>query len=137
MIFLFLFLGVLVCAAVQDVKTRLILPRYQLLAGACFWLNPLWNKIDAFWGFFICGGILLMACWIRSDAFGGGDIKLSAAAGFALGGITAVYGLMLSLLFALPQAYFANKKSRTIAFAPYFAAGYSLAAILFYQGGLF
>ena len=136
MFFLCFFL-ILLCAAVQDVKTKLILPRYQILTGACFWLNPLWNKTDAFIGFFVCGGILLVACCFSEKGFGGGDIKLSAAAGFALGGIAAIYGLMLSLLFALPQSYFAHKKKRTIAFGPYFAAGYSLAAILFCQGGLF
>ena len=110
----------------------------KLCAAAGFWLNPMWDKWDSFAGFVLCGGILFCICLFREGAFGGGDIKLCAAVGFTLGGTPAILGLLLACLFSLPQAYFTRKKSQShIAFAPYLAAGFSLAAFFYLQGGMF
>lgn len=138
MLFLACFCSVLILCAVTDAKTMEIPPRYPLLVAMCFWLNPMWDKWDSFAGFVLCGGILFCICLFREGAFGGGDIKLCAAVGFTLGSIPTILGMLFACLLSLPQAYLARKKSQShIAFAPYLAAGFSLAAFFYLQGGMF
>lgn len=132
MAFLFFFCIVLLFCGIEDSKTMHIPPRYPLLIAACFWLNPMWNKQDSFIGFVVCGGVLLLLCCVKEGAFGGGDIKLCAAVGFTLGSIPAIAGLLLASLFSLPAAFVKRRQKTAIAFAPYLAAGFSLAAFFNY-----
>lgn len=127
MVFFICFCTLLVLSAISDLRTRQIPTIYNFLLAACFWINPFWNKTDSFIGFLVCGGILLLCCLIQENAFGGGDIKLCAAAGFTLG-LPALLGLCISTLVSLPASYFASKKKKGIPFAPYLAVGFSLTA---------
>lgn len=140
MLFLLCFCSVLLFCGIQDAKTMQISPYYPLLTAACFWLNPAWQKQDSLAGFLVCGGVLFLVSCIKRGAFGGGDIKLCAAAGFTLGCMSGVFGLLLALLFSLPQAILAHRKKISyIAFGPYLSAGFSLAAffnILSYGGSI-
>ncbi|WP_177167861.1 prepilin peptidase [Marininema mesophilum] len=90
---LFLVLGV---ALWTDLSTRLIPDRLTLPAGGIFLLLGLvkgdgWISLI---GFFVCGGLLLLIALLSQGGMGGGDMKLAAAAGAALGWPTAIAGLI-------------------------------------------
>jgi leader peptidase (prepilin peptidase)/N-methyltransferase len=51
-------------------------------------------------GLFAIAAPMVLANLVRRDSFGGGDIKLCAAAGFFLGASAAVAGALLALLLA-------------------------------------
>ena len=128
-----LFIAALLIAAVSDAKTREIpnsAPLLLLIAGA---LNILAGGptvhgiVSALLGMFLGGfPLFILALWLK--AIGGGDVKLAASAGFALGWlgsylalIAALIGFVLFGLFHLP-----GKKEKDEAlplpFAPFYAA---------------
>lgn len=133
MVFLLIFTAILLTAAICDIKTRLIPPVIPVLLCACAIFSPsvaLWQRIL---GGVIAGAVLLIPTLIISNAFGGGDIKLVAACGFVLGVQPAIFALLVALALSLaPCLYYRLTKKQThIAFAPYLAAGFTLAALLF------
>lgn len=130
LLFLFVFTALLLAAAICDIKTRLIPPVIPLLLCATAIFSPsltIWQRII---GGIISGAVLLIPTLIIPNAFGGGDIKLVAACGFVLGAQPAIFALFISLGLSLaPCLYYQLTKKQThIAFAPYLAVGFTLAA---------
>ncbi len=113
--------------AYRDIRTREIpdaVPLVILLAGFIC-LSPL----DALLGMLVTGLPFLIAA--MAGGMGGGDIRLMAASGFALGiaggVLQIIIGLSLAVLFALIR-----RKTRLVALplAPFLGAGGILAYLL-------
>jgi leader peptidase (prepilin peptidase)/N-methyltransferase len=133
---------VLLAVAVVDVKTRRI-PDVLVaaLAGVAILSLGAWPEIGALsriTGVLAAGAPLLVIAVVREGAFGGGDVKLMAAAGLLLGwqgaltagllALTAggVYGAVLSAFRRL------NRQGRGkdhFAFGPFLAAGIIIAML--------
>jgi leader peptidase (prepilin peptidase)/N-methyltransferase len=137
-----LFIAALLIAAVSDAKTREIpnsAPLLLLIAGVLNILTggpSLHGIVSALLGMFLGGfPLFILALWRKT--IGGGDVKLAASAGFALGWlgsylalIAALIGFVLFGLFHLP-----GKKEKDEAlplpFAPFYAAA-GFGAFLFF-----
>lgn len=130
---LFAFYALLVSTAVIDAKTKRIPP---FIPASIFLLAPLMPNFSLGSGISGClllGGILLISDIIMPNAFGGGDIKLCAAAGFALGMIPGAVGLLCALILSMPACLFyqITKRKESMAFGPYLAIGFILSTIFF------
>jgi leader peptidase (prepilin peptidase)/N-methyltransferase len=128
--------SLLIVCTVTDLQERLI-PNVVVLTGAVLLLvvrlfvhpMPIWNYGLAF---FIGGGLLLLAAWLgyllmRKEGMGGGDIKLFAVIGLALGAGPVLLAVFLSALFGLAGSILLsllnrNRPGGEIPFAPYIAA---------------
>lgn len=127
----------LVWAAITDLKRRII-PDWTwivlLLIGiASAFLLPspaLYERIAGF----LLPGICLLLLAVRYGGVGGGDIKLSAAAGFTFG----LNALAVILLFTLIPAciYARAKRQRSVPLATFLCIGAFLYAGAFYISGL-
>ncbi len=126
--------ALLLIAAAIDLKTRTIPPIIPILVLALAPLNQTSSWLNALLGLVVCGGALLFPAFFCKEAFGGGDIKLVAALGYALGFPTGVFGLFLAVTFSLvPCIYYKiTAKQSTLAFAPFIAAGYISAMCIFH-----
>lgn len=127
-----LFVAALLLAAVSDVKTRRIPNAAPLLLLAAGLLNLfsggsfLYHILSALLGLFL-GGFPLLVLAIFRGTIGGGDVKLAASAGFALGWLGSYLALMAALiafvLFAvLYRPAKKNQAALTLPFAPFYAA---------------
>ena len=117
--------------AVIDYRHRVIPPIIPLLV-ICFtpflsdWTN--WTLLSGITGFLLGGGALLIPSMLCAGAFGGGDIKLAAALGFALGYRAVILGLFLSCAFSLPEVLICKLRGKShLAFGPYLCMGFLLA----------
>lgn len=129
-LFTLVLFGLLLGIAVTDSKTMCIPDRLTGLvalmgAAACF-LYPEVGLVSRGVGVFVIAGpMLLVNAGIR-DAFGGGDIKLMAAAGLLLGWQNILLSLMIGSIagsvihLALMKI---QGKDRVLAFGPYLAFG--------------
>lgn len=130
---LFGFYVLLVAAAVIDGRTKIIPPYIPagILLLAPF--MPGFSIKSGISGLLFLGGILLVSDIIMPNAFGGGDIKLCGAAGFALGLIPGAFGLLLALILSMPVCLFLQitKRKKYMAFGPYLAIGFILSTLLF------
>jgi leader peptidase (prepilin peptidase)/N-methyltransferase len=95
-------IGVLSVAAVIDVKTHSI-PDVLIVALIAVGIASIgaWSEIvvaSRIMGVFIAGAPLLVIAMVREGAFGGGDVKLMAAAGVLLGWQGALVAVILALL---------------------------------------
>lgn len=136
-----LFIAALLLAAVSDVKMRRIPNAAPLLLLAAGLLNLfsggpfLHHILSALLGLFL-GGFPLLVLAIFRGTIGGGDVKLAASAGFALGWLGSYLALMAALiafvLFAV--LYRPAKKEKTalaLPFAPFYAtAGFAIFVLL-------
>ena len=139
----FLFLAVILGAAVSDWKTRRISNRYPLLllAGGLLALvgqtEPDLTVSEAVVGAVVCGLPLLVAALLAKGSFGGGDIKLMAAAGVCLGPEKGLYALFFGLVFG---GFFGlgltvlkkRKKEEAIPLGPFLAAGIAAESFSFF-----
>lgn len=130
-LFHLLFAVLLLSAAVCDLKSQIIPPLIVLLCLIVAPGYPQFNWISGLIGGCLTGAILLAATLWVPGAFGGGDIKLVAACSFALGFPRSLAALVIAITLSLiPCIYYKISKQKThIAFAPYIAAGFVLAAI--------
>lgn len=72
----------------------------------------------------------IIALFTHEEGLGGGDVKLAAATGFAIGPIANIAGVMFgSVLFLLVYFIFFRKK-KTYAMAPWLGSGCFLAYVL-------
>ena len=136
MIFHFLFTGLLLAAAVIDLRTMTIPPWIPLGIALIAPLAPGWYLWPGILGGLTAGLVLLLPAVIKPGAFGGGDIKLAAACGFCLGALDSIAGLWLAVTLSLLPILVLRlrKKSSSqthISFAPFLAAGFVAAAFLF------
>lgn len=99
-----------------------------LAAGICRLLAGRVGVIDALAGLFLLGGITLaLSLW--RDGMGGGDVKLIAAASFAVGLRAGVFSLAASLILALLCAVarrILTRQRSGIKLAPFLMTGYFL-----------
>lgn len=126
----------LVRIAVRDWKEQRILNIDTAILG-CFCMMQLFffseqaEKtifLNAFFGACSASGILLLTTMLLPGAFGGGDIKLMAAAGILLGPINSLYALVAAILLCgiyiligMIQGKIGRKS--VIAFGPFLCAG--------------
>lgn len=127
-----LFAAALVLAAVRDAKTRQIpnLVSVLLLAAGIVSLfasgPPLHRLPSALAGAFL-GGFPLLILAVFRGAVGGGDVKLTASSGFALGWLSSYLALMTSLIVFVLYGCFrrpkvGKEKAPVLPFAPFYAA---------------
>lgn len=130
---LLVFFGLLVTAAVVDAKTKRIPPWIPISIFILAPFMPDFSLKSGIFGFLLLGGILLLSDIILPKAFGGGDIKLCAAVGFALGFYPGGFGLLIALILSMPACLFLQitKRKKFMAFGPYLAIGFILSTLLF------
>ncbi len=126
----FLICSLCVCIAIIDVKSMVIPPSlvFIFILLSVFPVLMHHDILDNFYGFVILTLFFLLMLLIFPGAFGGGDIKLYAAAGFLLGVEMSIVLLEVSLISgAIFGIVFALIKGRNfrlkIPFAPFIAAG--------------
>ncbi len=130
-----LFLAV---AAVLDIRSRRI-PNWLSLPGlawaaAASLLPATWRPTEAVLGVVVCGGLMLLLALLSRGAIGGGDYKLAATIGAALGaagglGVLAVAHLSAALV-VLPLALWRRTRTRAIPLGPFLALPAILALVL-------
>jgi len=130
-----LFIAALLIAAVSDAKTREIPNVVHLLLLLAGVLNILLSDpsthgiVSALLGMFL-GGFPLFILALCRKAIGGGDVKLAASAGFALGWLGSYLVLIAALIGFVLNALFHQPRKRaketgvalSLPFAPFYAA---------------
>ena len=91
------FLGALAAASILDCRKRIIPDAICLLTAAAGLISFSPAQVVGV----LAALPLLIAAMIQPDGMGGGDIKLTAAAGFVLGFWPGMWGLTLGLLLAV------------------------------------
>ncbi len=123
-----------------DHKTMKIPNKLNLAIGVCGLLSCIQNTdvtmMDRIIGVLILSAPMYILCMIIPEAFGGGDIKLTAAMGFYLGWKRTLVGAYLSFLLGGVQAIWLlirknRKKDATshMAFGPALCMGMWIAMI--------
>lgn len=130
---LFAFYAFLVAAAVIDARTKRIPPWIPVSILFLAPFMPDFSLGSGIIGCFTLGGILLFSDILMPNAFGGGDIKLCGAVGFAVGLLPGTFGLLFALILSLPACLFLQitKRKKFMAFGPYLAIGFILSTLLF------
>lgn len=127
-----LFLGLLFLTACKDYHTRRIPDTYVAgilsLCGLFIWLFPAVHTADRLVGGLSIGLLLTILSLAGEGAFGGGDIKLMAAAGIVLGTGRILAAFVLSVLAAGLYAGFflllgRIKWKESFAMGPFLCAG--------------
>ena len=128
------------CLGLEDQKDLKPLP-LLLLAGGLLALvgqtGPDLTVSQAVVGAVVCGLPLLVAALLAKGSFGGGDIKLMAAAGVCLGPEKGLYALFFGLVFG---GFFGlgltvlkkRKKEEAIPLGPFLAAGIAAESLSFF-----
>lgn len=130
--------GILLSVALIDAETQLIPDRLNLALAVCGVLGTLLSP--AGWLPHLIGAVcvsvpMLLLCLAIDGAFGGGDIKLMAAAGLFLGWQNTLLAMFLGILGGglygiwLLAAKKADKKDH-FAFGPFLCAGIVIAMLL-------
>ncbi|WP_334105172.1 A24 family peptidase [Muricomes intestini] len=138
-----LFLALLLYIAWTDYKIKRIPDKYTaaLLLWGIIWARfypavPLQDRVA---GGTVVSGILLILSLIRPGCFGGGDIKLMAAAGILTGLNRNIWAFVLAVLLAgihvcrkllVPLPPDSKRRRESFAFGPFLCVGI-IAAILF------
>lgn len=134
-----IFPALLFLIAWKDYRTRKIPDRYiaaLLMAGILFYqpYPPVtWQERGA--GGVLVSGLLLLLSAARPLSFGGGDIKLMAAAGVVMGGSRSVWafvtGVLAAGLYAGVHVFLGRKKLKdSFALGPFLCAGIIAAVFL-------
>jgi len=129
------FIAELSAAAVIDLKTMKIPDIINIIIAGTglvysFLSPPFYHHIIGA----LTGGIPILIISMYSG-MGGGDVKLAAAAGLFVGGIRAIWSLVVAFFlggiaaFVMIAIRYANGKSR-IPFAPFISAGFIITLIL-------
>jgi len=128
--FIYLIAAVSVTIAIVDVKTMMV----PLSLNIIFFVLSIYpvilhnNFMDSFYGFLFLTVFFLIIMFIFPGAFGGGDLKLYAAAGFLLGlemsivllEVSLVSGAVFGVIWGALKGWSFRIK---IPFAPFIAAG--------------
>ncbi len=100
-IIFFLFFALITIIAFVDMATMEIPPALNyailVLGIASIWINPEITLVQRIIGFVCISGFMLLVSFLVSGAFGGGDMKLMAAAGLLLGW----KGILTAFIFGL------------------------------------
>ena len=130
--------GILLSVSLIDTETQTIPDRLNLALAVCGAVSVLLSPAD--WLPHIIGALcvsvpMFLLCLVIDGAFGGGDIKLMAGAGFFLGARLTVVAAFLGILLGggfgalLLAAKKADRKTR-FAFGPFLCIG--IAAAMFF-----
>lgn len=130
---LFAFCAFLFTAAVIDARTKRIPPWIPICILLLAPFMPDFSLKFGILGCLVLGGVLLLSDIIMPNAFGGGDIKLCGAVGFAIGLTPGLFGLLIALIASMPACLFLQitKRKKFMAFGPYLAIGFILSTLLF------
>jgi leader peptidase (prepilin peptidase)/N-methyltransferase len=131
----FLVLTVLSAIAIIDADTQYIPPELNIILAVLgilsIWTNPGPTILQRIIGIFCISVPLLIIVWIIPDGFGGGDIKMMAAAGVLLGWKGNVLAFFIGLV--LGGAYGAyllatrkKGKKQHFAFGPFLSVGIAI-----------
>ena len=129
--------GILLSVALIDAETQLIPDRLNLALAVCGVLGTLLSPagwLSHLIGAFCVSVPMLLLCLVIDGAFGGGDIKLMAAAGLFLGWQNTLLAMFLGILGGglygiwLLAAKRADKKDH-FAFGPFLCAGIVIAML--------
>lgn len=128
----FIFVSVLILAVLTDLRQKLILDIITLPALICLLILRLFIGQHSFW-FYLSGGligffVLLAIAIISKGGMGGGDIKLYAVVGVALGPVLTLQSLFLASLFGTIVGGFLMltglvKRKQPIPFGPFIFLG--------------
>lgn len=142
-----LFITALSLAAISDIKTHTVPNLAPLILLAAGVLNLItdgfsaYRLLSALLGAAISGFPLLIMALHRGSV-GGGDVKLAASTGFALGWLMSYLSLMAALFVFVLYGCFIQpkkdeKKTPCLPFAPFYAAAacgaFVLSAILYFS----
>lgn len=125
---------ILIWATCTDIKSRII-PDRLVFSGLCYFLVIRIGYADQPYFHYLLGviagaGILYICALIRPGSFGGGDIKLLAVVGGALGWQESLIFLCLLLgiagLFAIIGLLISRDNKRQIPLAPFFLTAFLL-----------
>ena len=130
----------LLWVAYVDHKTMKIPDKLNLMLGFCCLLsciqNPNITLMERMFGFAIISVPMYLLCLFIPEAFGGGDIKLTAVMGFYLGWKRMLVGAYISFLIGGVQAVYIlqinkSRKDRTthMAFGPALCFGMWIAML--------
>lgn len=134
----YLVLGILVSITVIDIQTHEIpdLLNLALFVSGLFemWINPVVSISSRVAGIFIVSVPLLTIAMIIKNSFGGGDIKMTAAAGFLLGVKDVIVASFIGILAGGIYGIFVliSKKKTTkegFAFGPCLSSGIFIAML--------
>ena len=124
--------AMLVLAALMDLRAKLILDVLTIPCLLLLTLMRIWIGEHSFW-FYLTGGLsgfllLFALAWVSRGGMGGGDIKLYAAIGVALGPWLTLLSLILSSFFGaviggLLMITGRIQRKQPVPFAPFIAAG--------------
>ena len=143
----FLWLGMLIRIGIHDHHTLEIPDRYNLILGGIglvsmlpafsFWSGPALSLTDRLYGFFIISLPMFALDLFVPGGFGGGDIKLMAAAGLFLGWrrslLAAVVAFFAAGLYSIILLITGRAKRKSVfAFGPFLCMGLALAALTDY-----
>ena len=137
--------GLLLCLALAygayaDIKTREVpnIVPLVILAAGCIGFSPLLS----FTGLLVMAAVFFFAAYLSRGGMGGGDIRLMAASGFALGAwggiLQTIIGLSLAVFYAFIRARAMGKREwrkETIPLVPFLGAGGVLSYLLTVIGG--
>lgn len=129
--------GILLSVSLIDAETQTIPDRLNLALAVCGAVSVLLSPAD--WLPHIIGGLcvsvpMFLLCLVIDGAFGGGDIKLMAAAGLFLGWQNTLLAMFFGIVFGgiygiyLLAAKKAGKKDH-FAFGPFLCAGIVIAML--------
>ncbi len=130
--------AVLAAAAVWDLRSRRI-PDWLTLPGLAWALAAslfpaTWRPGDAALGTVVCGGMMLLLACLSRGAIGGGDTKLAAVIGAALGAHTGLGVLVIAhlsaALVALPLVLRRRSPIADMPLGPFLALSAILAFLL-------
>ena len=117
---------VLMVAGVFDLATREIPDSLHLLIAMAGLID--FQALPALWGFLLVPLPFLIAA-LKTEKIGGGDVKLMAASGFALGVTGGVWMMIWGLSAALLWNCLFCRKQKSFPLAPFLAFGCFLALL--------
>ena len=133
---------VLIVAVLTDIREQLILDVITLPAIAILLITRLFIGTEPFW-FYLVGGVvgfvlLLLIAIVSRGGMGGGDIKLYAAIGVALGPWMTVMSLVVAsfigaVVGSLLMLTGVVKRKQPIAFGPFIFIGTIVAYLFGYE----
>ncbi|TCS71263.1 prepilin peptidase [Effusibacillus lacus] len=134
--------AILLIAVVTDLKSRII-PNKLLIAG-CIVLLPVHLVLhpDEIWAYFMAASVWLLGMWtlaiLANGRIGGGDVKLFALLGFAVGMDLTLWTFIFAHLVAgmAVLVLWIRRRFKTgdsLAFAPYTMAGFALTGLLIFN----
>lgn len=88
-----------------------------------FFVFPEVHMVSRIWGAVSVSGIMLMVCFIKAGAFGGGDIKMMIPAGLFLGLEKTLVAGVLALAIGLPFSFVNWLRGKHFPFGPSLCLG--------------